>query len=127
MFGTMIEISCAIIITNMFFKRKKKAVELSGDNFHTTIKTGITLVDFWAPWCGPCRIQGPILNDVAEEIGENAVIAKLNVDDNQKIAATYSIRSIPSLILFRNGRPVKKFTGVQSKQTLINAINPLLS
>jgi len=111
----------------MILADRKKPVALNTMSFDNAIKNGVTLVDFWASWCGPCRMQEPILNDVAVEIGDSALIAKLNVDDNRAVAAKYGIKSIPSLIIFKNGKPVKMFTGVQPKQTLINAVKSLIS
>jgi len=101
-------------------------VDLNGSNFKEKTSTGITLVDFWAEWCPPCRIQNPILEDLAAEIGDMALIAKVDVDDNQDIAASYNVRSIPTLILFKEGEPVERFTGVQQKETLISAIDKYL-
>jgi len=99
--------------------------ELNNTNFKKTIKNGITLIDFWAPWCMPCRMQAPILEDVAKTTGNKAKICKVNVDDNQQIAMEYGIISIPTLILFKEGVPVKQFVGVQSERILTDAINSI--
>lgn len=102
---------------------KNKVIHINESSFDKVIKSKLTLVDFWAEWCGPCRLQIPILDELAEVVGEKAIISKLNVDDNRVIAARYGIMSIPTLILFKNGVPVKKFVGVQPRQVLLDAIN----
>lgn len=84
------------------------------------------LVDFWAVWCGPCRMQGPIVEEVAKEMGEKAVVGKLNVDENPQMASTYGVMSIPTLIVFKNGQPIKQFVGVQTKDTLVKALTAAL-
>ena len=76
------------------------------------------LVDFWAEWCGPCRMQNPILEELDKELGDKAVIAKMNVDENQTIPGQYGIMSIPTMMLFHKGQVVKQWIGVQSKETL---------
>lgn len=76
------------------------------------------LVDFWAVWCGPCRMQDPILEEIAREFEGKVKITKLNVDENPNTAAKYSVMSIPTLLLFKNGEIVKQMIGVQSKETL---------
>ncbi len=101
--------------------------ELNDQTFDSQIKTGVALVDFWAPWCGPCRMQAPILEQVASKIGGKAVIAKLNVDDYGEIAARYGIRGIPTLILFKDGEPIQQMVGLQPEQRLIAAIEAAVS
>lgn len=103
-----------------------KLLILRDSNFKNTISKGVTLVDFWAAWCTPCKIQGPIVNDVAESIGDKANICKLDVDSNKKTAAQYGIRSIPTIIIFKDGQIAKKFTGVKTKGVLLKAVNELL-
>ncbi len=103
-----------------------KVAVLTHENFNTTIKNGITLVDFWAVWCMPCRIQGPIVEDVAAEMKGKVKVGKLDVDKNRAISTRYNIRSIPTIIIFQDGKPVKAFVGVQQKETLINALNEYL-
>ncbi len=84
------------------------------------------LVDFWAVWCGPCQMQGPIVEEVAKEMDGEAVVGKLNVDENPGSARTYGVMSIPTLIIFKAGQPVKQLVGVQSKEILINELNAVL-
>ncbi len=102
-----------------------KVLDLDGSNFSKTIEKGIVLVDFWATWCGPCRVQIPILDELAREIGNKAVITKLDVDKNRSIAQQFNIRSIPTLLLFKDGKVVRTFMGVTQKNVLMAAINEL--
>ena len=97
--------------------------ELNERNFESTISNGVTLVDFHAPWCGPCRMQTPVLEKVSSKFNDKAKVGSLNVDENPNVAAKFGIRSIPTLILFNNGVPVKQFVGLQSENTLVNALN----
>jgi len=104
----------------------EKLTNLNDTNFDTIIAEGVTLVDFWAPWCGPCRMQGPILEEVAMTIGGQVKIAKLNVDEATGVASRFGVQAIPTLILFRDGNDVQRFIGVQSKEILIEAISSTL-
>ncbi len=83
------------------------------------------LIDFWAVWCGPCQVQGPIVEEVATLMGDKAKIGKLNVDENPMVAQNYGIMSIPTIMIFKSGTVVKQFIGVQSKEALLVELNKL--
>lgn len=85
------------------------------------------LVDFWAVWCGPCQVQGPIVDEVAAGVGDRAKVVKLNVDENPMTAQKFGIMSIPTLMIFQGGTVVKQFVGVQNKDVLIGELNKLIS
>ena len=101
---------------------KNKVIHLNYPSFEKAINSGICLVDFWAEWCAPCRMQGPILDEVASQFDGNILIAKVNVDDNRQIAAKYGIMSIPTIIIFNKGKIIKQFVGVQPASVLLSAL-----
>lgn len=84
------------------------------------------LVDFWAPWCGPCVTIGPIIDQISEDYKEKAVVGKVNVDNEQEFAAKYGVRSIPTILLFQNGEIIDRFVGVSPKEKLSGAIDSAL-
>ncbi|MBA3747442.1 MAG: thioredoxin [Solirubrobacterales bacterium] len=97
--------------------------EVTDSNFQAEVIEAetATLVDFWAPWCGPCRVVGPVLEEIAEE-RDDLKIVKLNVDDNQQTAAQYQVLSIPTMILFRNGAEAKKIIGAFPKKKILEQL-----
>jgi len=96
---------------------------LTAQNFAHKTKSGVVLVDFWADWCMPCKMMAPILNEVAEATDGTATIFKLNVDEQQQVAAQFGIRSIPTMILFKDGKEVERIIGVKSKEAVMASIN----
>jgi len=97
-----------------------RVIELSEQNWEQEVLQADkpVLVDFWAPWCGPCRIIAPMIEELAEEFGEQIKVGKLNTDENPNIAMRYGIRAIPTIILFKNGEVVDTRIGVQPKEAL---------
>lgn len=95
---------------------------LDGTSFADAVASGVGLVDFWAPWCWPCRMQGPILDQVAEAIGDSATIAKVNVDEAPGVASQFGISSIPTMIVLKDGQVVEQFVGIQQADTLLRAL-----
>ena len=98
-------------------------VTLDSNNYQHQLKNGIALVDFWASWCMPCKMMAPILNEVAAEIDGKAKICKLDVEQYQDVSAKFSVRNIPTLILFKNGKEINRFVGVKTKDFLLKEIN----
>ncbi|MHC4508991.1 MAG: thioredoxin family protein [Planctomycetota bacterium] len=103
-----------------------EVVAFNEANFDAQIEQGVVLVHFWAAWAGPCRTQDPIVEQVAERIGGAAKVAKLDVYAFPRIARRLNISSIPTLIVFKNGKPVQQFVGVTQAQTLVSAIQAAL-
>jgi thioredoxin 1 len=104
---------------------KDNVLILTDQNFAKTIKSGIVLVDFWATWCGPCRIFAPRLEEIALEMGKKVIAGKLDTDRNQITSLKYNIKYLPTIILFKNGIEVKRFVGLQEKETIVDAINEI--
>ena len=120
----------AVLVIRSYNKMKNApAVEdnaliehLTAQNFAHKTKNGVVLVDFWADWCMPCKMMAPILNDVAVATEDKATIYKLNVDEQQQVAAKYGIRNIPTMILFKNGKEVERIIGVKPKDYIVSSI-----
>lgn len=98
-------------------------VNATDQTFVNEVKDGVVLVDFWAPWCGPCKMIAPVLEEVDRELGDKVKIVKVNVDDNPETAGKYGVMSIPTLFVFKNGEVVDKTVGFQPKESLIGLLS----
>jgi thioredoxin 1 len=101
-------------------------VELTNENFDATVASGVTMVDFWAPWCGPCRMIAPVIEELAADFEGKATIAKVNTDEQQDLAIKFGIRSIPSILFFKDGEVVDQMVGAASKEAFAEKLNALL-
>lgn len=105
----------------------EKVQEVTDTNFDTLISSDTpTLVDFWAPWCGPCKAIGPVIEELAAEFDGKATIAKMNVDDSPETPGKFGIRAIPTIILFKSGEVVDQITGAVGKAQLVELLNKAL-
>lgn len=104
-----------------------KPLEITKESFEKDVKQADmpVLLDFWAPWCGPCRTLAPVLDELASEFEGKAVIAKVNVDENPELAQEYRVSGIPSLVFFKGGEAVDQLVGVQQKSALADKLNAL--
>lgn len=104
------------------------AFEFTDGNFQQEVIQGdkVALIDLWAEWCGPCRLMAPVVEELADEYKDRALIGKLDVDSNPETPTTYNVRGIPTFLLFKNGELKEKIVGAQTKKTLQDKINALL-
>jgi thioredoxin 1 len=98
-------------------------MHLTDKNFNNVIKNGTVIVDFWAEWCGPCKMIVPVMNEIADELKGKVKVGKLNVDLSRQTASKFGIRSIPTVIIFRNGKEVKRIIGVKPKSIYLKELN----
>ncbi|MBP7748749.1 MAG: thioredoxin [Aliarcobacter sp.] len=103
-----------------------KYIELTPANFEEVTKEGVCMVDFWAPWCGPCRMIAPVIEELSGDFEGKAKICKVNTDEEQDLAVKYGIRSIPTILFMKNGEVVDQMVGASSKQAFADKINSLL-
>lgn len=100
-----------------------EVIHLTTEAFHkVSSHDKPVLIDFWAPWCGPCRIQGPILDEVAKASGDKAIVAKVNVDEEPLLASQFGVQSIPTLVVIKAGRIHRRMVGVQAGHVLMDAL-----
>ncbi len=99
------------------------AIKVTKENFNDVLAAQVpVLVDFWAPWCGPCRMIAPVVEGISEEMGDKAVVGKINVDEQPELASRFGVMSIPTLAVFKNGRLAGSMVGVRSKQDILKLL-----
>ncbi|WP_121626380.1 thioredoxin [Poseidonibacter antarcticus] len=103
-----------------------KYIELTNENFDENVNEGVALVDFWAPWCGPCRMLAPVIEQLAEDFDGKAKICKVNSDEQTDLATKYGVRSLPTMLFMKDGKIVDQLIGASPKQAIADKINSLL-
>lgn len=104
----------------------KHPVTLTDRSFRKAIRSGVAVVDFWAPWCGPCRLVGPIIEEIAAEHEGDVLVGKLNIDENPKTAGYYRVQSIPTVLVLKDGQVQDTLVGAQPKSNYLEAVTKLL-
>lgn len=98
-------------------------LELTSQNFEKEVQGAETIiVDFWASWCGPCKMMSPVIDQIAEEVGQNVKVGKVNIDEQEELAVKYGIMSIPTILVMKNGTETKRFVGVQPKENILKSL-----
>ena len=105
-------------------KYSGQPIHITDANFSETVEKSAlpVLIDFWAAWCGPCRLIAPVIDELAKELAGKAIVGKLNVDENQMTAAQFGVQSIPTLLIVKNGRETERIVGAQSKSAILNKL-----
>lgn len=101
-------------------------IELTNENFESVTSNGVSLVDFWAPWCGPCRMIAPVIDELAGEYAGKAHICKVNTDEQEELSAKFGIRSIPTILIMKDGEIKDTLIGATSKAALVEKLNAVL-
>lgn len=102
------------------------AMEFTKENFDSEVSQGISLIDFWAEWCGPCKMIAPTIDELAREYSGRVKVGKVNVDNEMELAERFGVMSIPTIVIMKDGKEVKRFVGVQPKAVLVSALDSLL-
>lgn len=100
-------------------------IELTSENFDSVTKSGVAVVDFWAPWCGPCRMLAPVIDELANEYEGKVAICKVNTDEQDELSAKFGIRSIPTILFMKDGQVVDQMVGATSKQEIMKKIDAI--
>lgn len=130
--GVVVMLFILLIVLNYYRMKKlekkpqsKKLISLNKQNFNATVKSGLILIDFWAPWCAPCKMIAPILSDLAESESHRIKIAKVNVEYEKQLASKFNIRNIPTMVIMKNGVEVKRLVGMKTKKMILKEINEI--
>ena len=123
----------AVIAVNYFRMKNAKPVAnskrikvLNNKNFKAATKRGVVLLDFWAPWCGPCKIIAPTLNEIADS-QTDFMVAKVNVDHNQQLAQKFKVRNIPTMLILKDGKEAGRIVGVKTKRTILKQVDAVMA
>lgn len=117
----------ASVLIFLAFTTNENIKEVSDGSFKKDIKNGIVVIDFWATWCGPCRMQAPIFENIAEEMGKEATFGRFDIDKNQIVPSLYNISSIPTILVFKDGKLAWRFEGLTDKSTLTETIKSVIN